>query len=181
VFGRVTFLTLCAVLPGMVELLEVSREVLEQLPRGAFLTVRGRNGGVNTMTIGWGTVGTVWRRPTFVVLVRPDRYTHSLMEGAEDFTVSVPLKGQLKKELQLCGTTSGKVIDKFKEHGLEEAGPKVVSSPGIAGCDVHIECRIMYKQSMSDGKVLDPLVEEWYEDEGRHTIYFGEIVSCWSD
>lgn len=47
-----------------------SAEVIKQLGKeGAFLTSK-YNGKVNTMTIGWGSIGVIWRKPVFTVLVR---------------------------------------------------------------------------------------------------------------
>ncbi len=48
---------------------EYSKEALEQLKKGAFLTVKNDN-RVNTMTIGWGNIGIIWNKPIFMVLVR---------------------------------------------------------------------------------------------------------------
>lgn len=80
------------------------------------------------MTIGWGNVGIVWGKPIFMVAVRYSRYTYDLIEKAKDFTVSIPLKNNLKKELTYCGTYSGKDVDKFKECNLKlKKGRKVVS------------------------------------------------------
>lgn len=46
----------------------------------------------NVMTIGWGLIGIVWYKPIFMILVRPSRYTHKLIEETGDFTVNVPKK-----------------------------------------------------------------------------------------
>ena len=40
----------------------------------------GKEGVPNVMAIGWGTLGIIWRRPIFMVLVRPSRYTYKLIE-----------------------------------------------------------------------------------------------------
>src|SRR6056297_3293056 len=94
------------------------QQVNDSIAIGAFLTVKdGKK--LNTMTIGWGSIGFIWGRPMFTVLVRHSRYTHNLIENTDQFTVSVPLNGQLKKETDYCGSHSGRDVDKFKELGLE--------------------------------------------------------------
>ena len=55
---------------------------------GVFLTIGGET--PNTMTIGWGSVGCVWSRPVFMVLVRPQRHSYEMLKTAGEFTVSVP-------------------------------------------------------------------------------------------
>ena len=44
------------------------------------LLVSGAIDKPNVMTIGWGTAGIIWGKPTFITLVRPSRYTHGLIE-----------------------------------------------------------------------------------------------------
>ena len=69
---------------------------MEQLRKGAFLTVKG-GGSVNTMTIGWATIGIVWRTEIFMVAVRDSRHTFSVIEKADDFTVTIPLDDRFKQ------------------------------------------------------------------------------------
>jgi len=42
---------------------------------GLLLASVGADGKANVMTIGWGTMGCIWSRPVFIVLVRPSRHT----------------------------------------------------------------------------------------------------------
>ena len=46
-------------------------------------------GRFNSMTIGWGSLGTMWGRPFAQVVVRPTRYTYEFMEKYDSFTVRV--------------------------------------------------------------------------------------------
>lgn len=48
---------------------EYSSEGLEQLRKGAFLTLKDGD-EVNTMTIGWGSISVIWNKPIFMVAVR---------------------------------------------------------------------------------------------------------------
>ena len=86
---------------------------------GLLLVAHGKEGKANIMTIGWGTIGSIWGRPTFIVLVRPSRYTYSRLEEVEEFTVNVPSKSLARAVLH-CGTVSGREHDKFKEMNLTE-------------------------------------------------------------
>jgi flavin reductase (DIM6/NTAB) family NADH-FMN oxidoreductase RutF len=109
---------------NFVENLELAMEKLHKV--GAFLTVK-EGDRVNTMTISWGNIGFEWRRPIFTALVRKSRYTYDLIEKAESFTVSIPVKDNLKKELGFCGSKSGRDFDKFKECNLELVSSKALS------------------------------------------------------
>ena len=86
--------------------------------RGAFLTVKN-NQGVNTMTISWGYIGFSWNKPYFVAMVRPQRYTYEFLKTAKDYTISIPYSDGMKKALTICGTKSGKDIDKAKEANIK--------------------------------------------------------------
>ena len=86
---------------------------------GILLAAQDAEGKPNAMTIGWGTIGIIWSKPIFIVLVRPSRYTYDLIEGLNDFTVNVP-PPELKDEVLFCGTVSGRDRDKFAEKKLKK-------------------------------------------------------------
>ena len=158
---------------------EVSNKIQEQFSRnGAFLTVKDKDGNVNTMTISWGNIGIMWRKPIFTVMVRYSRHTYKLIENADDFTLSIPTKGQLGEELAFCGTKSGRDFDKFKELNLSTTPGKRTNSPIISGCDLHLECRIVYKQPMDVAGMGDAVKAVYNGSEDYHVFYYGEIVSC---
>ena len=67
--------------------LHSAEDIMNTITKGAFLTVRA-DGKLNTMTIGWATIGFVWKTEIFMVAVRDSRYTFQLMEKADNFTVN---------------------------------------------------------------------------------------------
>lgn len=153
-------------------------QIMEQLNThgGAFLTVKAGS-SINTMTIGWITLGIVWKKPILSVLVRNSRHTFPIMEQAKDFTVSIPC-GTHKKELAFCGSKSGRHCDKFKECNLELVSAQTVSSPVIKIPAIQFECEIVYKTAM-DPKHLVPAYDAIYPQKDYHTIYYGEIKKCY--
>jgi flavin reductase (DIM6/NTAB) family NADH-FMN oxidoreductase RutF len=157
---------------------EMSAQLLEQMPKGAFLTVSS-GGRTNTMTIGWGSLGFIWKRPVFTVLVRYSRYTHHLIDQADEFTVSFPLKGQLDDALNICGVKSGRDIDKFRECALKTEKGRAVDTPIISDCDMHLECRIVYRQGMDRNGLVDDVKKPCYPNEDYHVLYYGEIVGAY--
>jgi flavin reductase (DIM6/NTAB) family NADH-FMN oxidoreductase RutF len=150
--------------------------VMKQVKEGAFLTVKAGE-ALNTMTIGWATLGFAWKKPMMMVMVRNSRHTFSLIEKAADFTVSVPAAG-MKKEIAFCGTKSGRDVDKFKECKLKAAPSRQVVSPIIQIPGIHFECRIVYKNAIDPSRLtreFDPI----YPEKDYHTLYFGEIQACY--
>ena len=149
---------------------------MRQLQGGAFLTVAAKR-QTNVMTIGWALVGILWQKSVMMVAVRNSRHTFDLIEEADSFTVSVPTK-DLKKELELCGTMSGRAVDKFKECKLATGKAKKVSSPVLEIPGYHYECRRLYKSAL-DPTMMDKTLDDLYPKKDYHTLYFGEIVACY--
>ena len=157
---------------------EYSKEALEQLKKGAFLTVKNDN-RVNTMTIGWGNIGIIWNKPIFMVLVRHSRYTYELLEQSKEFTVSIPIKKDLKKELGYCGTHSGRDVDKLKECNLKLIEGQSISTPVIENCELHFECKVIYQQTMEPGMLNGDIKKNFYPNHDYHVLYFGEILDSY--
>jgi len=153
-------------------------QLVDQIKRGAFLTVAAED-AVNTMTIGWATMGFVWKKPVFMVAVRDSRHTFTLLEKTDNFTVSIPTEKNWNKALAFCGTQSGRNVDKFKECSLQTVPAQKVASPILGLTGVHYECRIIFKAPM-DRTLLDPELQDLYPEKDYHTLYFGEIVSCYT-
>jgi flavin reductase (DIM6/NTAB) family NADH-FMN oxidoreductase RutF len=141
---------------------------------GLLLVAQGKKGKPNAMTIGWGFLGTMWRRPVFVVAVRFSRHTHKLLEESDSFTVCLPAKG-MEKWLEVCGTKSGRDVNKFKELGMTAAKGLEVKAPHIEECPVHIECEIVYRAPMKPGELKAPIEGEVYPTKDLHVLYFGEV------
>jgi flavin reductase (DIM6/NTAB) family NADH-FMN oxidoreductase RutF len=55
----------------------IAQNVMELIKKGVFLTVKS-SAGLNTMTIGWATIGYVWGKPVMMVAVRTSRHTFPL-------------------------------------------------------------------------------------------------------
>jgi flavin reductase (DIM6/NTAB) family NADH-FMN oxidoreductase RutF len=159
-----------------VNALDIVPAVMQQLPRGAFLTVAAERQR-NVMTIGWALVGILWQKPVLMVAVRTSRHTFGLIEAAESFTVSVPTT-DMTTALDFCGTRSGRAVDKFTECKLTTGKAKIVSSPVLAIPGYHYECRRLYKSAL-DPKLMARDLDYLYPKKDYHTLYFGEIVACY--
>ena len=160
-----------------VDYMQVAKEAMDQIRVGAFLTVKAGE-ALNTMTIGWATIGYVWSRPIFMVAVRLSRHTFTLIEKADDFTVTIPASG-MEDELTFCGTKSGRDYDKFEELDLPVAQSQRVSTPIINVPGLHYEAKIIYKSAMVPAYLDRELDADVYPARDYHTLYFGEIVDCY--
>ena len=151
-------------------------DIIAKIKAGAFLTVHAGD-RLNTMTIGWASIGFCWRKPVFMVAVRDSRHTFGLIEKAAEYTVSVP-DGDMKKAIMYCGTKSGRDGDKLAACGLKTLDGQQVACPVIDIPGIHFECRIIYKSAMDPSHLAADL-KSLYPEKDYHTLYFGEIVACY--
>ena len=149
----------------------------ELTTNGAFLTVASK-GAINTMTISWGFIGFMWGKPQFITVIRPQRYTKQLLDsGADSFTVSIPFDGNLKEALSICGTKSGRDIDKSAIVSFIPG--RSVKSPVVEGCGLYYECRINLSQQL-DGTLLPLDIKRQNYKDDYHFMCFGEITDCYT-
>lgn len=154
------------------------RLATNQFPKGVFLTV-AKQDKVNTMTIGWGMIGVMWGKPMFAVGVRPSRYSYSFLDLGSEFTVSIPLTQKLKKELSFCGSHSGRSMNKIEALDIHYQPAKQVQAPVIAECELHYECRVVAKNQLFGEGIEESIINRSYQQNDFHTIFYGEIVSCY--
>ena len=147
---------------------------------GILLMTRDRSGRANPMTVGWGTVGVVWGRHVFCVLVRPSRYSFECLEANPDFTVNVQ-PADRADIVEYCGTHSGRRVDKCKELGLSVIPSKLVKTPIIEECNLHYECKVIHKNDILLDHLHPPIIDEYYPKRDNHRVYFGEILRALKD
>jgi len=154
---------------------DFNKEILQKLKPGIFLNT-SFEGKDNTMIIGWGGIQIVWGRPLFIVYVRDSRATYNLIEGSSEFTVSIPLSKLMKEEIAICGTKSLREMDKFEVCHFTKVKGRKVNTPIIGECELHYECKVIYKQVLNDSIFPEQIVSRYYNGKANHTVYYGEIV-----
>ena len=109
-----------------IDIADYAKNILEALPKGVLLTSRAGD-RVNSMTIGWGTLGIEWSTPIFVAFIREHRFTRELLDKNPEFTVNIPFGEFNKKILGICGSKCGRSLDKISEAGLTLVDSEIVS------------------------------------------------------
>lgn len=118
----------------------------------------GDDGKPNVITLAWNMPAS-FSPQMLAISVGKTRHSHRLIKESREFVVNIP-SADLKDQVLLCGSTSGKDTDKFSEAGLTQEEAEKVKAPLIKECLASIECR---------------LVNEC--DAGDHTIFVGEVVA----
>jgi flavin reductase (DIM6/NTAB) family NADH-FMN oxidoreductase RutF len=132
-------------------------------PRPTVLvTCMGKEGEPNIITLSWA-MPTSLRPPMVAISVGAGRYSHDLIKESGEFVINIPTK-DIESDTWICGTTSGRNVDKFKETNLTTEKSKKVNAPSIKECPINIECKV--KESIKSGD---------------HTIYIGEVVALRAD
>lgn len=156
-----------------------AEETLKRVTDPGLLLVGAKSDGSrNVMTIDWGFLGVLWSKPTFVVAVRPSRFTHEFIDESGEFTVNVPSEG-MEKTVAFCGEVSGRRHDKFKECKLTAVDGQNVSVPVIKECKIHYECRVIHKLKVQFGLVPPQVKKMFYADGDYHSLFFGEILAVY--
>ena len=159
-------------------------QIIEKTGKGGILLTTACENKVNTMTIGWGTLGIQWGKPIFIAFVRESRITDEMLKKNPEFTVNIPLDTVRKDILSLCGTRSGRDVDKFATLGLTQEPGKTVDVPGIRELPLTLECKVIYKQKQDLSAIPENILTRYYpaDETGYqdyHYAYYGEIVSAY--
>jgi flavin reductase (DIM6/NTAB) family NADH-FMN oxidoreductase RutF len=134
-------------------------------------------GVFNFMTVGWGGLGYMWKRPLAMIVVRPTRYTYEFLEKYPDFTLS-QLPAKYSDQVAWCGAHSGRQVDKVKQTGLTPTACRSVASPAFAEAELVLECRKTYYSDLQPAHFLADYIEDNYPAKDYHRIYFGEILAA---
>ena len=157
-------------------------ELLSRMRQGGVLcTVADSAGNQNLLTLGWGLLGPhYYQRPILVIAVAPPRYSWRFLEDMPEFVIAVP-DDSLQEAVDLCGTKSGRDMDKFRAAGLTPVPSVHVKPPSLQECPINIECRA-YTKVAPPHMLLTPTHRE-RPLEQQHTIYFAEVLGTyeWKD
>ena len=113
----------------------------------------------NLITVGWcGTICT--QPPMLSISVRPERYSHGLIQESGVFVVNLPTES-LVRAVDWCGVKSGRDVDKFAAMGLHAAPAAKVETVLLEESPLNLECKVTQ---------VIPL--------GSHDLFLAEVVAC---
>ena len=138
------------------------------------LVTAGTPAHCNTMTASWGGLGVLWGGPAATIYVRPQRYTKEFLDREEYFTLSF-FGQEHRQALSLCGSKSGREVDKVKECGFTVQTARC-GAPYFEQARLVLVCRKRYVQDMDPTAIPQDVQEKWYPQQDYHTIYVGQIV-----
>jgi len=167
---------------------EYASEIMAALSKGVLLTTK-MGDKVNSMTISWGMLGIEWGKPLFITVVRESRFTREMLEKNPEFTINIPVGDYDKQIMGVCGSKSGRDIDKIKELNLTLEDPETISVPGLKELPLTLECKVVYTQLQELQGIAEEDREKFYPqmiqsddvlaNRDRHIAFYGEIVDAY--
>lgn len=122
------------------------------------VTTIARSGKPNIITITY-IAGVNETPPMLGLAIRPQKFSHHLLVQSKEFVVNVPDE-KLLKEVDFCGSVSGRDVFKFEQARLSAVPACKVKPPLIAECPINLECRLVRTVNLPS-----------------HTFFIGEIIA----
>lgn len=151
---------------------DFKENVIEIISKEYMLITAGNKDGYNMMTASWGFMGEMWGEDSVAVVVRPERYTMDFIENSDYFTLT--FYGDKKDVHKICGSMSGREVDKTKLSGLTPVKNDKYVYFDEARLVLIVKKR--YVQQMNEESLTDKTIaEKWYSSAGWHNLIIGSI------
>jgi flavin reductase (DIM6/NTAB) family NADH-FMN oxidoreductase RutF len=140
-----------------------------------FVVSLDQQGRPNIMVAGW-FVPLSGEPPLIGVSLAEERYSLQLVLETKEFVIAFPSE-DMAQEVLVCGTKSGRDIDKLKETNLKKLPARKVKVPLIDGCVVNFECRLVEDLPVGDHVLLvgEILTAHISEQDKRRLYNFGNL------
>lgn len=154
---------------------DFKENVFDLIGQESMLITAGGKDNCNTMTASWGFLGEMWNKECVSVVVRPQRYTNEFLTNNEYFTLCFFGKDERAKEIyKLCGTVSGKEVNKIEKLGLTAMGNEKVAYFGEAR--LIIVCKKLYcAQLQEECFTQKEIAEKNYPQKDYHYQYIASV------
>lgn len=128
----------------------------------------------NLMTASWGLFGTLWRKSIVEIFIRPQRYTKKFADENDMLTISF-LPDGYREALKICGTKSGKDMNKWEAAGLHPY--YVDGTVGVEEAELIIVGKKQYTQWVDPTLFIEKENDiKCYPEKDYHEMYMLEIV-----
>lgn len=101
--------------------------------------------------------------PMVMIGIVPTRYTFELLKETDNYSINIPTV-ELLEAIEVCGSKSGRNVNKFKVAGLTPKKAQKISSYIIDECPVNLECKVVHKIDLQGS---------------THIWFVGEIVAAY--
>lgn len=99
--------------------------------------------------------------PMVMIGIVPKRYSFELIKETQDYSINIPKQEHLEAVL-ICGSKSGRDVNKFEVAGLTPKKALKITSYLIEECPVNLECKVVHTLDL----------------KGTHVWFVGKIVAA---
>lgn len=165
-----------------IDVTELSDNFFESISKEWMLVTAGTKDKFNMMTASWGCIGWLWGKPIAVIFIRPERFTHELIERNSKLTLSfLGNSADMRKAYNFCGSKSGRDYNKAVETGLQ---PIKTENDCITfeQARLTLECEKLYKDNIKPECFINQEISKWYggKNGGYHDAYILEILNVYA-
>ena len=152
---------------------DLKKTPFEMIGKDWMLISAESEGRVNMMTASWGGMGFMWNKNVAFAVVRPQRFTKTLIDKEDKFSLSF-YGEEYRKVLNYCGSASGKNEDKVRGSGLTPVFSDGTVS--FAEAEIIFICKKLFAQEFSKEAFIDKsIIDKMYPGDDYHTLYIAEI------
>lgn len=129
----------------------------------ALVCTKNKNGKDNVMTISF--LMPVSFNPKIIAFsISPQRESFKNLKEIPEFTLNI-LSKEMKEKAEICGSFSGKNVNKFEKANLEKENSEKISPPLIKNCPISFECQVLEIKEFGDhflivGKIIREIVRK---------------------
>ena len=157
-----------------IDITHLNENVVDLFKNRWALVTAGDKDALNTMTVSWGAVGELWGKDMATLYIRPQRYTEEFLNKNDYLTVSFYPEDMKKRIHGVCGSKSGRDVDKVKECNLTPVFDE--KAPYFNEAQIVLVCKKAAKSRFNPDEFLDGEIDEkWYPQNDYHFIYYAEI------
>ena len=121
-----------------------------------------RDNIITVAAVSFFSFGSKQGKPPMVMVgIVPSRYTFELLKETDNYSINIPTR-ELLEAIKICGSKSGRDVNKFDAAGLTPQKAQKISSYLIEECPVNLECHVVHKVDL----------------QGSHVWFIGEIVAA---
>jgi flavin reductase (DIM6/NTAB) family NADH-FMN oxidoreductase RutF len=110
-------------------------------PRATLLvTCCDLDGKPNVLSVAWHSPLSI-DPPLVGISISPKRYSYDLIHSTCEYIIHI-VGPEMQNAVDLCGTVSGRDVDKIAQCGLAVQPAKMVRPPVLSGAYGYLECRV---------------------------------------
>ena len=155
-----------------IKLIDIKENLWSKLNKEWGLITAGSLDDLNTMTVSWGAFGTLWYKDMLTVYIRASRHTVKYLDRERYFSLSF-YDNKYKKSLSICGSESGRDIDKIKKIGFTKCFDK---APYFKEASLVLICRKVAKTDMNSSIIYDNSIKEKEYGRGDYHYMYNGII-----